>query len=260
LTPGTVRLVSRHVNHPVETLNGVRLRPTVLVSDMQRRDLERDGRRAAGNERGATVVEYALIFALVASVAMVGVRGVTAAVGFVLGDVKHSIEYGRGDLQAADPTTTTAPTTTTTAPTTTSTTTTTTTTTAPTTTTTTAPTTTTTAPATQSAGSFSSVSTSVYFYFYWTASTTVTVTGSNGAPLANATVKVQLRYPTKGWFGTTWNEDVVTVQTDSQGRATVTAGPYTRGTTESVTFTIQGITSGTVPWNGSAATTTANEP
>src|SRR3954452_244636 len=222
-----------------------------------------DERGRAERERGTTLVEYALIVALVASVASVAVKGVTAAVGSLLGDVKHSIEVGQGGVETADPSTTTAPPTTQAPP---VTSTTTTTTTPPTTTTTTAPRTTTpTAPPgpTKTGATFGAVTTSTTSAG-WYFSTTVTVKGDNGAALANATVTVTLHYPVNLLGRITYQDDTLTVTTDAQGKATVTDGPYGRiagwNSTTQVAVTVSGVTSGTVPWDGTAATVTANAP
>jgi Flp pilus assembly pilin Flp len=213
-------------------------------------------------QRGATFVEYALIVALVASVASVGVKGVTAVASAMFDNVKHSIEVGQGGVEVSDAPTTTTTTTTTIPPTTTTlppTTTTTTTTRPPTTTTTT-----TTAPAgpTKTGATFGTSSTSVSF-FGWNLATSVTVKGNNGAVLPNATVTVTLTYPVTAFGRTTYQTDTVTATTNAQGVATITAGPYGRsffGNTTDVTLTISGITSGTVPWDGTAASQTILAP
>jgi Flp pilus assembly pilin Flp len=217
-------------------------------------------------QRGATFVEYALIVALVASVASVGVRGVTAVASAMFDNVKHSIEVGQGGVEVSDAPTTTTTTTTTIPPTTTTLPPTTTTTTKPATTTTTAPTTTTTtAPAgpTKTGATFGTSSTSVN-YNGWYLATSVTVKGNNGAVLANATVTITLHYPVN-WFGSTsFTDTTVTVTTDAQGRATINAGPFGRttywGNTTQVQLTISGITSGSVPWDGTAASQTILAP
>ncbi|MBV9951495.1 MAG: hypothetical protein JO291_06060 [Acidimicrobiia bacterium] len=231
------------------------------------RNRDEDGKKAVDRQRGATLVEYALIVALVASVGSVAVKGFTAVVSSVLGDVKHSIEVGQGGVETAD-----APTTTTTAPPTTvapptSTTTTTTTTTAPTTTTTTtAPrTTTTTAPPgpTKTGATFGPVTTSTTSSA-WYLSTTLTVKGDNGAVLPNATVTVTLHYPVNFLGRITYTDDTVTVTTDAQGHATVSGGPYGRNTyllgVSQVTLSVTNVTSGSVPWDGSAGSVTVLMP
>jgi Flp pilus assembly pilin Flp len=229
------------------------------------RNTDRDGTAATDRQRGATFVEYALILALVASVATGGVKAVTAVASAMFGNVKHSIEVGQGGVEVSDAPTTTTTTTTTIPPTTTTLPpTTTTTTTAPTTTTTRPATTTTTAPAgpTKTGATFGTATTSSS-YFGWNLSTSLTVKGNNGAVLAGATVTVTLHYPVATWYGTTYTDTTVTVTTDAQGKATINAGPFGQsiwGSTSQVQLTVTGITSGTVPWDGTAASQTVNAP
>jgi hypothetical protein len=102
-------------------------------------------------------------------------------------------------------------------------------------------------------------------YAGWSLSTSLTVKGNNGAVLAGATVTVTLHYPvTTYWGGTTYTDTTVTVTTDAQGKATINAGPFLRnsffGNTTQVQLTVSGITSGSVPWDGTAATQTVAAP
>jgi hypothetical protein len=97
----------------------------------------------------------------------------------------------------------------------------------------------------------------------WSLATSVTVLGNNGAVLPNTTVTVTLYYPVTVFGRTTYKTDTVTATTDAQGRATINAGPFGQsffGNTTNVTLTISGVTSGSVPWDGTAATQNVDAP
>ncbi len=201
-----------------------------------------------GSERGAALVEYALLVVLVAAVAMASIdllgrvadqeleRSASGAAGTWssggISDPGGSSGGGTTTTPGPPPTNpgSTAPT--------------------PTTTTTTAP-----RPvATPSITQPSSWSTG---WFQWAGSAQVVLVDAGGRPLVGA--QVQVRVTTSG--GAT---ETVTVTTDGSGRATVEVGPYSWfgswGGTGSVDVQVVGVTAGDATWDGTQPTTTITAP
>jgi Flp pilus assembly pilin Flp len=63
----------------------------------------------------------------------------------------------------------------------------------------------------------------------WTAETTVSIVDDTGQPVVGATVDLTVRYRERGWLGYTWHEESVQVETGPDGTADIGAGPYKRG-------------------------------
>jgi Flp pilus assembly pilin Flp len=196
--------------------------------------------RWRNDERGATLVEYALMVALVALVSL-------AAIDLLEGAARQSYDraefsVGRGTsvtttTKPKPPPTTTKPvTTTTTRP-------------AATTTTRPAATTTTTAPR-RSSAALVDVTTATSGWTRWTGSAVVRLTDTTGAAVAGA--RVQVRVTAGG------STQTVTVTTDASGRATVDVGPYDWlfGGITSAELTVVGVDGGNVPWDGVGPSTT----
>jgi Flp pilus assembly pilin Flp len=225
------------------------------------------------NERAATLVEYALIVALVAIPSI-------AAVDFLADSARQEFSQSAGSVSrtgsSEEATTTSTPpstavpsTTTTTTPPASTTSTTTTSAPPPSTTTTVAPTTTstttTTAPpvATLVGGTFGAVTTSTSGS-NWSATTTLTVRNNLGLPVAGAAVSVRVRtleVDNKG--NQTWRESTVGGSTGSGGTATVSSGSLARTGNPKVTqvqFVLNGITAAGLSWDGTPATAGAAAP
>lgn len=223
------------------------------------------------SERGATIVEYALIVAVFLVPFAYTVSFLTDSGG---GQIKKiSTGVARADLEAtttiADSanttlaTTTTTSTTTTTAPTTTTTVKpTTTTTTAPTTTTTVKPTTTT-VKATKSGGTMAQA-TATKSGNSWSATTTVTVTDDKGAPIVGAKVTVLVRtlqIDNKG--KQTWVETTTTATSGAGGSIAVNAANLARTGNpfvDKVEFVLTDVQATGLTWDGNQATSSVSVP
>lgn len=207
------------------------------------------------SERGATLVEYTFILALVVVVGMAAWDAISAAID---DQYEESVDAAEGNWASGgapppsepdepeEPTTTTRPATTTT-------TSTTTTTTRPVTTTSTT-TTTTTRPSTVSRATLDSPSSTALSFYQWKGSARVTVTDANGRVLAGA--QVEVRVTDNGG-----NTRTVTVTTDSRGVATVEVGPYYNWIGPSrVDLQVVGVTSPGATWNGTSGTVSVTPP
>lgn len=208
-----------------------------------------------GRERGAALVEYVLLVALVALVgsASIDFLGYAADARYertadgVSGDGTWSSPGGSGggtegggDGGSSSPSTTNPPATTTTPPATTTTT-----------------TTTTTAPASRaSATPFASSSWSAG-WFRWAGSATFVIADGAGRPVPGATVEVRVTTST-GAVRT------ATVTTGPDGRALVEVGPYDWlagwGGTGHVDVAVTGVEVAGADWDGSGPTTRVSAP
>jgi Flp pilus assembly pilin Flp len=215
--------------------------------------------REQDRSRGATLVEYALIVGLVASVAMGAVEVVKSSADSKFNEVKHDIEGGEA---VAGPQTSTPPTTAppTTSPPTTAATTTTTTTTKPTTTTTTAP------KVTKGGGTFGPVDATKSGKKYWMAETVLTVQGSDGKPIAGAVMTVTIRLlVTDRWGDQNWEESEVEVTTGADGTVSVATDSLKSGSgknsVDKVEFRLTGgELPGGVNWDGTETSASASQP
>jgi Flp pilus assembly pilin Flp len=210
--------------------------------------------RGSRSERGATLVEYTLLVALVT---VVGIPAFDFLRHSVLDHYERPAGYrDRNDEVVAPPPSTTAPPVTV-APTTTTTSPPTTTTTAPPPTTTTRPpaTTTTTAPRVVASATFSNATSWANTWYRWSGSAQVRVTDASGRVLAGAEVEIRI---TAGG-----SERTVTVTTDSTGRATVDVGPYDYlygYGTGSAGLRVVGVDAPNGTWDGNGRTTTIYAP
>jgi Flp pilus assembly pilin Flp len=213
--------------------------------------------KGPGGERGAALVEYVMLVALVALVASAAIDHIGTALDDHYETTADGVGGGSwsspggtpggggGDVGPAPTTNPPVPTSTTT-------------TTTPPTTTTPATTTTTTAPpsATARAVVFASSSWSAG-WFRWAGSATYVIVDGAGRPIVGASV--QVRVTTSGGTTTT-----VTVSTDANGRAVVEVGPYewygSWGGTSHVDVAILGVVAPGSTWDGSAPTTRLDVP
>jgi Flp pilus assembly pilin Flp len=196
--------------------------------------------------RGATLVEYALIVAVVAMVTMTSIEAMRGHVGAILGALTRDIETSSYRRTPAG--TTSVPPVATTAPPSTA---------AP---TTIAPTTTTTTPATSGSADLANPTATSNGYT-WTATSSVSLRDENGRPIADAVVTVTIRHQVRSWFGTSWQETQVEVTTGGDGTAAIQAGPYWRLTTAEVEIQVTGATlPGGLTWDGQASSATAHAP
>jgi Flp pilus assembly pilin Flp len=224
-------------------------------------------------ERGATMVEYALIVAVFLVPLGYGVSFLMdsgsgqiekVSTGVARSDLEASTTIEDGGTATTLATTTTTSTTTTTAPTTTTTVKPTTTTTAPTTTTTVKPTTTTTTvKATNSAGTMAQA-TATRSGNSWSATTTVTVKDDKGAAIVGAKVTVLVRtlqIDSKG--KQTWVETTTTATSGAGGSIAVnatnlarTGNPYI----DKVEFVLTDVQATGLTWDGNQAKTSVSVP
>lgn len=224
-------------------------------------------------ERGATLVEYALLVAVLAIPVGAGADVVfdSAKGKFTKTAAEVGVQGEEGKVttttEKPTTTTTTAPTTTTSTTTTTvkPTTTTTTTTVKPTTTTTVKPTTTTTVKSTTSSGSFSSPTvTTVDKGKKWQATSTLTVLDDKGTPIADADVKIKVRWLEVNSKGKeTWKEDTIDGETGKGGTATVDSGSLNLTSNPKVTkveFTLVEVDADDLKWDGKQVGISASAP
>jgi Flp pilus assembly pilin Flp len=76
----------------------------------------------------------------------------------------------------------------------------------------------------------------------WTAETTVSIVDDTGQPVAGATVEVTVRYRERQWYGYEWQEESVQVETGADGTADLGAGPYKRsgsGSVDEIEFVVE---------------------
>jgi len=249
--------------------------PEAMPSLRNRTTTDRSSRlRTGANERAATMVEYALIVALVLVPLGFGVQYLQGSAD----DQFHTVANGvaRADLETATtvldgattsttaaPTTTSTTTSTTTTSTTTTvkptTTTTTTTTIKPTTTTTSTTTTTTTPKATKSSSTMAQATATASSKSKWQADTTVTIKDNLGVPVVGATVTVSVRTLVNGAWITTSTQAV----TGPGGAVSVTASNLNRtgkDTVDQVQFVVTGVSAAGLTWDGTGSNSTVSKP
>ena len=232
--------------------------PEAMPSLRNRTTTDRSSRlRTGANERAATMVEYALIVALVLVPLGFGVQYLQGSAD----DQFHTVANGvaRADLETATTVLDGATTSTTAAPTTTSTTTSTTTTSTTTTVKPTTTTTTTTPKATKSSSTMAQATATASSKSKWQADTTVTIKDNLGVPVVGATVTVSVRTLVNGAWITTSTQAV----TGPGGAVSVTASNLNRtgkDTVDQVQFVVTGVSAAGLTWDGTGSNSTVSKP